>query len=378
MPAAAPYPFERWPRMTRAQVVQLRTLARALPVAADARVGRETQKLFGEALELRPHVPELLRSDALGAVLPEPLCALRLELEGEARGQPIVIEVAPGAAAALVDRVLGGEGDPAAPVGRTLDELSAGVLAYATARLCGAAGAVLRVREPLASRDAVLGVLGPGPVLVWPLALSLGGRALGSARALIPEASFAALRRRSSAPGTDRLQVIAGIPLALCAHAGRVTLRRAELAALAAGDVVIPDRCRLARDPNGRYGGELELHVIGARRGLSCRLEGHRLTIERDANPGESAMTDTKRIDVTALGASDDLAADAPIELCLEVARFTLPLRELSALRPGEVLNTGSAIGASVTLTAAGRPIARGELVDVDGEVGMRVLELLR
>ena len=71
------------------------------------------------------------------------------------------------------------------------------------------------------------------------------------------------------------------------------------------------------------------------------------------------------------------LLHDAPIELCVELARFTLPLEQLLALRAGEVWSTGRAIGEVVYLSAGGRKVARGELVDVDGEVGVRILERL-
>jgi flagellar motor switch/type III secretory pathway protein FliN len=58
----------------------------------------------------------------------------------------------------------------------------------------------------------------------------------------------------------------------------------------------------------------------------------------------------------------------------VELARFTLSLQQLAELREGEVLLTGRPLGESVTLRAGGRVLASGELVDVDGEVGVRVL----
>ena len=91
-------------------------------------------------------------------------------------------------------------------------------------------------------------------------------------------------------------------------------------------------------------------------------------------------MSDARRIPTQALAAAPEadlsqLAGDAPIELCLELARFTLPLDELGALRPGEVLATGRPVGARVALSAGGRTVARGELCEVDGEIGVRILE---
>ena len=70
------------------------------------------------------------------------------------------------------------------------------------------------------------------------------------------------------------------------------------------------------------------------------------------------------------------LAGDAPIEISVEVARFTLPLEELAALRKGDVLQSGRPLGSSATLRAAGRAIASGELTDVEGEIGLRITSL--
>jgi type III secretion protein Q len=70
------------------------------------------------------------------------------------------------------------------------------------------------------------------------------------------------------------------------------------------------------------------------------------------------------------------IAGDAPVELCVELARFVMPLEELASLRLGQVLFTGRAIGEHVTLRAGDRALARGELVDVEGELGVRISSL--
>jgi flagellar motor switch/type III secretory pathway protein FliN len=90
----------------------------------------------------------------------------------------------------------------------------------------------------------------------------------------------------------------------------------------------------------------------------------------------EGKRIETQALELDARGDALRAAADAPIELCIELARFTLPLGELSALRAGEVLSTGRAIGELVTLSAGGRVFARGELCEVDGEIGVRIAEL--
>ncbi len=73
-----------------------------------------------------------------------------------------------------------------------------------------------------------------------------------------------------------------------------------------------------------------------------------------------------------------DLAGDAPIALSVELARIEVTLSELASWRTGEVIATGRPIGERVTLSVRGRPIARGELVEHEGELGVRILELAR
>jgi type III secretion protein Q len=58
------------------------------------------------------------------------------------------------------------------------------------------------------------------------------------------------------------------------------------------------------------------------------------------------------------------------------VARFRLSLGELSALAPGQVLDTGQPVGQHAVLRAAGRPVAEGELVEVEGAIGLRIRTL--
>lgn len=72
-----------------------------------------------------------------------------------------------------------------------------------------------------------------------------------------------------------------------------------------------------------------------------------------------------------------DLVQSIPVELVAEVGRLRLSGKELLELEPGAVLPLGRPTGATVDLTCAGRSVARGELVDVEGEIGVRLTEIL-
>ncbi len=74
----------------------------------------------------------------------------------------------------------------------------------------------------------------------------------------------------------------------------------------------------------------------------------------------------------------DDMSRSLlPVEVEVELTRINLPLSELGTLRPGAVLPLRQRDDDPVTLKIGGRAIARAELVDIDGEVGARILELV-
>ncbi len=68
--------------------------------------------------------------------------------------------------------------------------------------------------------------------------------------------------------------------------------------------------------------------------------------------------------------------AQLPVMLEVELARIEVPLAELARLEPGAVLPLALDRRGLVTLRACERAVARGELVDVEGAVGVRILSL--
>ena len=68
---------------------------------------------------------------------------------------------------------------------------------------------------------------------------------------------------------------------------------------------------------------------------------------------------------------------EAPLVVRIELGTVSLSARDWAELRPGDVLETAQAIGQNVVLRIAGREVARGELVDVEGELGVRIQALI-
>ena len=133
--------------------------------------------------------------------------------------------------------------------------------------------------------------------------------------------------------------------LAAAAAAHRPLRAAQDLAALAVGDVLLLDE-GAARQQLVVPGG---LEVAG-------RAEGDLFHVE------ELNMTETQ--------------ASYPLTVSVEVARVTVTFGELARLEPGSVLPLDIRRDGAVVLRAGERAIARGQLVDVEGALGIRVLEL--
>ena len=65
--------------------------------------------------------------------------------------------------------------------------------------------------------------------------------------------------------------------------------------------------------------------------------------------------------------------ADVPVTLVVELGRVNVSLARLADLRPGDVLELGRHAKEPIELTSGGRLVARGELVQIDTELGVRV-----
>jgi flagellar motor switch protein FliN/FliY len=68
---------------------------------------------------------------------------------------------------------------------------------------------------------------------------------------------------------------------------------------------------------------------------------------------------------------------DVSVELAVEVGRTKMTIREALALGPGSIVTLDRLAGEPVDLLVNGKPIARGEVVVIDEEFGLRVTEVL-
>ncbi len=69
--------------------------------------------------------------------------------------------------------------------------------------------------------------------------------------------------------------------------------------------------------------------------------------------------------------------SDVPVELSVEIGRTRMTVGETLQLRPGSIVTLERLAGEPVDLLVNGTPIARGEVVVVDEQFGLRVTEVV-
>jgi flagellar motor switch protein FliN/FliY len=66
-----------------------------------------------------------------------------------------------------------------------------------------------------------------------------------------------------------------------------------------------------------------------------------------------------------------------PVELAVEIGRTRMTIGDALGLGPGSIITLNRMAGEPVDLLVNGRPIARGEVVVIDEEFGLRVTEVV-
>jgi type III secretion system YscQ/HrcQ family protein len=179
--------------------------------------------------------------------------------------------------------------------------------------------------------------------------------------------------------GSDRpaasLKALGNLPLSLPLVVGASRVPRDALAQLAWGAAFLTG--------TGLW---VDESLIG--RGLLIAPSGERgtrVTLQPGGKIvlGEAAVTlihDEEQPAAAPSSNAEDLTEtllEAPVVVRVELAQVSLPANQWARLQPGDIVETGQKLGAEVTLRVAGQPLARGELLNIEGELGVRITQLL-
>jgi type III secretion system YscQ/HrcQ family protein len=328
---------------------------------------------LGAALEVGP--PEVL---ARASGLARPGAIAQMAWPG--RGTRLALGLETTLAHALVDRLLGHDRRPGEDR-LQVTPVEWGILTYVVARCLAT---FLGDAHP----DLVLDRVGPEPfdpsglgVLAtarWPLRV---GDATGSLRLWIPEGLLhddaLAVAPADPPPITAPLRALAAW---WHAEAGAIALPRG-LGRLRAGVVLPIDGAPLGGTPASPAG---PVALVQRGRGAHGIIPGAAVPLSgggRFVASGPFATVPTPReafrVDSPqappAVPAAGATPADVPVTLVVELGRVSLPVAQVAALKAGDVVELSRHAREPVELTSNGRLVARGELVLIENELGVRV-----
>lgn len=349
--SVVPFPFLTLDALTRMEVLASSRVRRAVTAHVDlvalSNALSEIVKERAEVMVRRYRRADGSKStaDAVGLVI-------------EANERRILVELEAGLSTALAARVL------QRPPPRLLDPTHP-----APAALSGAVAALALAALRRAHKEAAFRILEAGPAMAvarehlaryprattaW-LTVLLGAEAF-DARVTVDESVPPLVR---AAP-LD-LAALGSLPLALPVVAATCAASRSEIAALAPGDAfVVPG---LSASPKSAA-----LVPERGERGLAVEVaEPTRLVVRGRVEPFPWEMQ--MNPDTTAR-----VLDDASVVVRVEVGTVEMKAHEWAQLAAGDVVTLGKKLGDAVVLRASGVEIARGELVQVEGEIGVRIL----
>jgi flagellar motor switch/type III secretory pathway protein FliN len=178
------------------------------------------------------------------------------------------------------------------------------------------------------------------------------------------------VRRRQPAPGviSEGIERLSHLHLSLPVLAGMSMLTTKELLGIDVGDVVLLNEYRTQEELCLRLG---SLSVRGKCHAGELIIDSVQFCQGGGAmNPGE-ILSDggCQALDANDVGA-------LPVQITAEAGRVELTVSQVATLTAGDVVTLPEAVLGPVELRAGSTLVARGELVDVEGRRGVRILEV--
>jgi flagellar motor switch protein FliM len=317
-----------------------------------------------------------------------------------------LLELELGLAHATVDAMLGGGGD--AVQARSLTDIEEGVLGYLVLELLktlseGLEPSLPRMRlesTPRTPQEAAEALGLEDHLLLVQLRVLLGAQG-GYVRVFLPASVLgvsrpperdAAWRARRRAEWERNAGRLVNASAWLRAEVGYAEIASSDLGALQVRDVVLLDRVsvrphkgetgpgvlRLGRGRVGRMDAELLLEDGQ----YKAKITGFSLGEEpppgtEPAGGGADGPGENTSVEKNGEADGADLVADIPLQIAVELSRVSVSADQVVSLKVGQIVDLGRAPGDPVELSVNGKLVARGDLVEVEGSLGVRITALL-
>jgi flagellar motor switch/type III secretory pathway protein FliN len=349
----AAFPWTRVERVERAALWARRELLSRVAGALDAsRIGAALRQLLGDDIELAAVQVTATRTAARASASGAEVYCLRFRAAGVRLGIQPEAELVRAAVARLLDQDF------------QLGWADAGL----DAALRGAGAALLLETARRAAR-------GEAPELVAEAAPAGEWLLCGSVTLRLADKPYAVewfVEAFGSVPAPRRnsggLAALGQIPLRVPWVCAVSSATLSMLEGLSMGDVWIPgSQAWLAGEP------ALTAALLAparSERGFPVRVSSGRTVL----GPGAVAVVEERDAAMSQNESElEQVVGETPLVVRLELGALEMTASEWAALRPGDVVSSGTRLEDGVVLRTGGREIARGELVDIEGEIGVRI-----
>lgn len=424
MTSARPFKFENLPRYTRQQVALYESLSQNLSAklfAPDFATELETllSEIFRGGCRVMGGKITSLAANELLATAPRLGC---FGIIGVAPStDKIIFDIDPNLCSLAIDRLLGGSGEPSRMV-RPWTDVETGILSYPMLKVLAHIGQGLQTGHEMAltldqiisSLDDVRGTIEAGATY-HQIGYRLDfGRRIGYGRILLPDALLTEHFRTVPDPETPTPQQLASMRK----NVQSISTRRHQLRVVGAhldvtpeqmreiepGDIIVLENHTLRLEADGIQGGVQLFLDRNQKPQMDAQVHnraGHaQLEIVHfiaHTQPQEEPMVDDTQASEEHVEAADAYADDAPqaisepddnlpetdvllqqtdSSVAVELGRIKMTTAQLIRLRKGQMLRLPRGTHDPVNLVVNGQLFAKGELIEVEGELGVRLTQL--
>jgi len=425
-----PFTFTDLERVSKTHSRLVRNLEWMLPnVRSTGEVSESVKKRLGEMLDekisLRAEYVHFIHPSKLKRYVGDPtFLGVLAPIPNKARG---LLEVEIGLAHWAIDTLLGGTGEA---VGlRPLTDIEEGVMTFvvletlkALAPSLDSSLPKLRLETIAPSLEEAMSVLNEEETLAVVQLKAIFGGHTGYVRLFIPESVLAVAepppdalvrRQRRAIDAVEHASRLSNVKVWLRAEIAQVEISAGDLSQLRERDVVLVDG--LSARPDQGQGGTAKLKLGLARTGYlaaDIAIESDRYlatvtAIELGEPPPPGGPIDGEApVEAQAEGAEDeeralgdgpdestnpgaeradmeegqaegaDLLNDVPLQIAVEIGRLPITAEEVVSIKVGHVFDLNRQVGEPLDLSVNGKIVARGELVEIEGNLGIRIVSL--
>jgi flagellar motor switch/type III secretory pathway protein FliN len=357
--AAAPFPWPGTPRLSRAALRARTELCERVEAVLDgSRLGGALSELLGDDVQLsltssecrQGHTPPFTGAECLGVRFPVHGLRLWLRPEPELWRQCV---------ARLLDQDF--------QLGWADSSIDAALRGAGAALVLEVARRAARAEAPELAAEETSNT-------AWLLhggaSVRIGGRPY--------RVELCAALERAGAPGLRApraLQRLGTLRLSVPWVSALSSVPLRELEALALGDVWLPGADAWVAGEPGLSAGLL----VPARscRGIPVRVQAGRTVLGAEVvGVPEDVAEDVGSQMSQEESELEQVVGETPVVVRLELGSVEMSAAEWAALRLGDVITSGRRLEEAVSLRTAGREIARGELVEIEGEIGVRITQV--